>query len=140
MPSRNPVSAISAMRPSIMTLVSRICSSFSLLLSAKDPAQRREIEHIALVGSNHETHISHEQHYYNLQKTLGWTGRDAVSNHQGEKIRAKNAEDAANRGPYEPCKAGKAESPFKNYDKAPITPQCQHRSERIARKAEQDSK
>ena len=53
MPSRKPVSAISAMRPSIMTLVSRILNGvLGNLLAAEQSAQRRKVEHVALVGAH----------------------------------------------------------------------------------------
>src|ERR1022692_2102333 len=74
-PSRKPVSAMSAMRPSMMTLVSRIdvgnaavdddagVQDFEGLLghflAAENAAQGGQVEHVALLGAHDQADVGH---------------------------------------------------------------------------------
>ena len=62
MPSRNPVSQISAMRPSMMTLVSE--NLVDLLRSdarRRKLRQARKIQQIALIRTNNEADVGHQK-------------------------------------------------------------------------------
>ena len=69
MPSRNPVSAMSAMRPSMMTLVSRILNDLLAdLLAAEHAAQGRQVEHVALAGAHHQADVGHPEQQPDLKE------------------------------------------------------------------------
>ena len=60
-PSMKPVSQTSAMRPSMMTLVSRTLKLFlALALAGEDAAQRGEVQQVAFVGPQHQSDIAQE--------------------------------------------------------------------------------
>src|ERR1022692_4565828 len=75
-PSRKPVSAISAMRPSMITLVSKILNDFldtfsppkmpgnlerfpGHFLAAENAAQGGQVEHVALLGAHDQADVGH---------------------------------------------------------------------------------
>ena len=60
------------MRPSMMTLVSRILKDWlGHLLAAEQPAQRRQIQHVAFGRAHHQADIGHPEQQQNLEKGNG---------------------------------------------------------------------
>jgi hypothetical protein len=60
---------MSAMRPSMMTLVSRILNDFlDDFLAAENAAQRRQVEHVALLGAHDQADVGHPQQQADLQE------------------------------------------------------------------------
>ena len=57
------------MRPSMMTLVSRILNELLAgLLAAEDAAQGRQVEHVALAGAHHQAHVGHPEQQPDLNE------------------------------------------------------------------------
>ena len=54
---------MSAIRPSMMTLVSRIfIERFLLLLATENATERRQVQQVSLVRADDQSHIGHEHH------------------------------------------------------------------------------
>ena len=61
-PSRNPVSQISAMRPSMIDAgVENLVGLLRRTFAAENTAKRRQIEQIAFVGANNHTDVGHQE-------------------------------------------------------------------------------
>ena len=71
----------------------------ALLFAAEDPAQRRQIQQVALIGAHDESDVGHQEHYQDLEETLRVSGGDTVANYQCEQIGAEDAKDAADGAP-----------------------------------------
>src|SRR5439155_15961556 len=77
----------------------------ALLFAAEDAAQRGEVQQVAFVGADDESHVGHQQHDQQLQKALGAAGGDGIANDQRKKIGAEDAEDAADDRADQPLQA-----------------------------------
>ena len=111
---------MSAMRPSMMTLVSRILwLRFGLLLASENPAQRRQIQQVALAGADDQSYIGHDQHDEKLQEALGRTCVNAVADDETEKVGADDSEDAADDRADKPLQADASQADFKQNDRDP---------------------
>ena len=86
-------------------------------LAAKDAAERRQIQQISLVRAHRQSHVGHDHHDHDLQKTLGRARRNAVANAQREKISAKYAEYAADSGPNQALQTHCAQPPLEHNDR-----------------------
>jgi len=61
-PSRNSASPMSATRPSIITLVSsNLKAVLHVAFASKHPAKCLEIQHVALVRTEHQSDIGHHE-------------------------------------------------------------------------------
>ena len=87
---------------------------FALLLAAKQAAQRRQVQQVALVGAHYQSHVGHEQHDQDLQKAQRRPGRHVIAQHQGEEISPQNAQDAADGRADQTCETGSPEAPFEH--------------------------
>src|SRR5205807_8226512 len=92
--------------------VQNLVALLTLLLPTEDAAQSRQIEQVALVSSDDQAHIGHEQHYQDLKKALGMSVWDAGANDEGKEICSNNPHDAANHGTYAAPEANPMKTPF----------------------------
>ena len=94
-PSRNPVSAMSAIRPSMMTLVSRIFwFERPSASAAEEPAERRKIEQIAFRRPGDRADIGKQEQAHHLRKVkdvrIGGAG---LTDHQAYQRGAEQPRD-----------------------------------------------
>ena len=109
---------MSAMRPSMMTLVSRILKlRLACFLAAENAAQRRQVQHVALIGAHHQADIGHQQHDEELKEALRRSRRDAVADDEAEKVGADDAEDAADDGTDQPFQADLAQTDLEQHNR-----------------------
>src|SRR5262249_13025428 len=66
---------------------------FRSLLAAEDPAERGEIQHVALLGADDESDVGHQEQQQDLQKRLG----RGLGEHERKDIRANYAEHRPER-------------------------------------------
>src|SRR5208282_3444241 len=66
------------------TGVEDLVTLLALLFAAKNSTQRRQVQQVALAGAYDQAHISHQQHYQNLQETLRAAGRHTAADYEGE--------------------------------------------------------
>ena len=119
MPSIKPASAISAMRPSMITLVSSTLALFRVgPIAGEQRAQRRGIQQIALAGAHQQAHIGHQQQHKDLQHRRSRRAERGRAQHQAKQRRAKDAQHAAGHRADQPAQAERAHAQFKNNDRA----------------------
>src|SRR5208282_2056546 len=63
--------------------------------AAEDSSERRQVEQVAFIGADHQSHVGHDHHDHNLQETLDRPRSNAVANDEREKVSANDAEHAA---------------------------------------------
>src|SRR3984893_4141328 len=89
---------------------------FTRPFAAEDSAERRQIEQIAFVGADRQSHVSHDQHDHDLQETLDRAGRATVANDERAKVSAHDTEHAADRGSDQALQTHCAQPPLKHDD------------------------
>ena len=92
-------------------MTGRIQTELSRLLAPNTSSAARPADRRADVAD-----VRHEQHYQELQKTLGASRDHAVANHQGKEVRAKDAEHTANGSADQALQADQAQPPFEKND------------------------
>ncbi len=106
---------MSAIRPSMMELVSRIFRLRRALTFAREEvAEGGEIEQIALAGTNHNPTYDIRKEHEDLYRAERSAGRQAVAQDHAEKECSEDAEDAADYGADQPLEADSADTQFKH--------------------------
>ena len=101
------------MRPSMMTLVSRILSDFlDDFFAAEDAAEGRQVQHVALLGAHDEADVGHQEQEAHLQKGLG----GGFTQYERHEKSAHNSEDAAARGADQALEADALQAHFEQND------------------------
>ena len=100
-----------------MTLVSSTLGMRRVLRSLPNsPPERRQIQHVALIGANHEANVGHHQEQPDVQegpRTLRNRGARQDETHQ---IRAENSENRADGGADQAAHAGALQPNLKQKD------------------------
>jgi hypothetical protein len=97
-------SAMSAMRPSMMTLVSRILRSSSAAGGGppEEGAAGAPVEFAALVGADDDAAVGHPEQQHDLEKRDGIAvGGEGLGEDEGHEIGAEDGQDAADGGAEE---------------------------------------
>src|ERR1700724_754734 len=87
-----------------------------MFFTAKNSAQRGQVEQVAFIRAHDQAHVRHEQHHHELQAAAKRALRHAVANYEREKIGAEYSENTADGGADQAFKAYPELSPLKYYD------------------------
>ncbi len=87
-----------------------------MLLAAEDPAQRGQVQQIALVCADDQADVGHQQHDQDLQEALGMACGNAVTDDEREEVSAADSEEASDGGADQTLEADGAQLPFEQHD------------------------
>ena len=107
------------MRPSMMTLVSRILKDCSdVLLAAEQAAQRAQVQHVALVGAHHQADVGHPQQEQDLEeRKRGGVGGERAGQNQRDQISADDSEQGTESRSKQSLECGFANLDFEENDR-----------------------
>ena len=101
----------------MITLVSSTFTECRCCVRCRKPAQRLQVEHVALIRAQHEPDIRHHEEHRQAEERSRALRHRGMRKDKRREVRAQNSEDRAHRRADQPAQAGLSQAHLEEYDR-----------------------